>query len=118
MKKYLVKQSAWEAAGFDGEPSPQPVRDVIEVGPHAGCVRLAFPYRWWQPDEVEEAGEEDKPRIRWSPTTFTIKSTVEVTEEDLLNDDPVPFLGRPSEMAAKITESEDKRILATLLGEE
>ena len=68
MKKYLVKQSAWEAAGFDGEPSPQPVRDVIEVGPQAGCVMLTFPYRWWQPDEVEEAGEEDKPRFQWSAT--------------------------------------------------
>lgn len=49
---YLVKQSAWEAAGFDGNPKPQPVMEVIQSGPLAGCVMLAFPYYWWQPDDL------------------------------------------------------------------
>jgi hypothetical protein len=88
---------------------------------------------------------DDKPRIRWSatekygigidnpertrktkdgktvfmPTTLTIKSSFKVTEEDLLNDDPIfPFTTRPSDVAAEITEIEDERILATLLGED
>jgi hypothetical protein len=101
---YLVKQSAWEAAGFDGNPKPQPVVEVIKSGPRAGCVMLAFPYHWWQPDEVEEAGEEDNPRIRFSATE-TVKALA-----DLLNNDPVPFFGRPSEVATKITESEFSKL--------
>ena len=87
---------------------------------------------------------DDKPRIRWSatekygigidnpertrktkdgktvfmPTTLTIKSSFKVTEEDLLNDDPIfPFTTRPSDVAAEITEIEDERILATALEE-
>lgn len=86
-------------------------------------------------------GEEDKPRIQWSateivgigidnpervrktkdgktvlmPTTRTFKSSSEVTEEDLHNDDPIfPFSTRPSEVVEEITESEDERILAML----
>ena len=84
---------------------------------------------------------DDKPRIRWSateivgigidnpervrktedgktvlmPTTLTIKATTKITEEDLLNDDPIfPFTTRPSEVAEEITEVEDERILATM----
>lgn len=49
---YLVKQEAWEAAGFKGKPTPQP---IVEVSPRSGCVMLAFPHHWWQPDEVELA---------------------------------------------------------------
>ena len=50
---------------------------------------------------------------------FTIKSSPKVTTEDLLNDDPIwPFeQTRPSEVAEEITEIEDERILATMLGE-
>ena len=50
--KYTVKQSAWESAGFDGNPTPQP---LMEVNPRSGCVMLAFPHHWWNPDEVELA---------------------------------------------------------------
>ena len=50
--KYTVKQAAWEAAGFDGNPTPQP---LMEVNPRSGCMMLAFPHHWWQPDEVELA---------------------------------------------------------------
>lgn len=51
--KYLVKQEAWEAAGFKGKPTPQP---LMEVSPRYQYVlMLAFPHHWWQPDEVELA---------------------------------------------------------------
>jgi len=50
--KYTVKQAAWEAAGFDGNPTPQ---TLMEVNPRSGCMMLAFPHHWWQPDEVELA---------------------------------------------------------------
>ena len=43
------------------------------------------------------------------------KLSVNITEEDLLNDDPLPFFGRPSEVAAKIMAVEDERVLTTLL---
>lgn len=48
---------------------------------------------------------------------FTVKSSPKVTTEDLLNDDPIfPFTTRPSDVAEEITEIEDERVLATLLG--
>jgi hypothetical protein len=80
----------------------------------------------WSATEIVGIGIDNPERVRKTkdgktvlmPTTFTIKSTVKVTEEDLLNDDPIPFFGRPSEVATKITEIEDKRVLATSLQSE
>ena len=79
----------------------------------------------WSATEIVGIGIDNPERVRKTedgktvlmPTTFTIKSTVTITKEDLLNDDPVPFFGRPSEVATKIMESEDERLLATILGE-
>ena len=49
----------------------------------------------------------------WSKP-FTIKATTKITEEDLLNDDPIfPFTTRPSDVAEEMTEIEDERVLAT-----
>ena len=81
----------------------------------------------WSATEIVGIGIDNPERVRKTkdgktvlmPTTFTIKSTVTITKEDLLNDDPVwPFVTRPSEVAEEITKIEDKRILATSLQSE
>ena len=55
-KLYVVKREAWKAADLQGVPqSPQPIVNEIQWGPHAGCVMLAFPYRWWHPEDLLEA---------------------------------------------------------------
>lgn len=48
--------------------------------------------------------------------TLSVKYSVEVDEEGILNDDPVPFFGRPSERAAEMQREEDERIMRILLG--
>ena len=48
--------------------------------------------------------------------TLSGKYSVEVDEENVLNDDPVPFFGRPSVQAAEMQRKEDERIMRILLG--
>ena len=61
----------------------------------------------WSATEIVGIGIDNPERVRKTkdgktvlmPTTFAIKSTVTITKEDLLNDDPVwPFVTRPSEV--------------------
>lgn len=57
MTMYLIKKEAWEAYAH-GEnmvitpryPGPQP---AVAEDPN-GNIRLAFPYRFWKPEELEE----------------------------------------------------------------
>ncbi len=49
--------------------------------------------------------------------TLSGKYSVKVDEENVLNDDPVPFFGRPSVQAAEMQRKEDERIIRILLGQ-
>lgn len=74
----------------------------------------------WSATEIVGIGIDNPERVRTTengktvlmPTARTIKSSFKVTEEDLLNGDPIyPFSSRPSDVAVEITEVEDERIL-------
>lgn len=97
--KYTVKQAAWEAAGFDGNPTPQP---LMEVNPRSGCMMLAFPHHWWQPDEVE---------LAYVPVTISLGEIPPERDGYVSTED-----GRAAVEAAadQIRESEDSRILGML----
>jgi hypothetical protein len=54
---YLVKQEAWDAVpelkGKTRRPQPITARN-----PRTGRVTLAFPFHWWDPEDLEEVGVE------------------------------------------------------------
>jgi len=56
-KLYLVKREVWDAVpSLSGSTQrPQPIVNEIQWGSNAGMVMLAFPYRWWHPEDLLEA---------------------------------------------------------------
>jgi len=54
-KLYHIKQEAWDAVPELREATrrPQPIVNEIQWGAFAGMVMLAFPYRWWHPEDLE-----------------------------------------------------------------
>ena len=54
-----VREDEWQEWCFRHQNEytpfkPQPITDVRDSGPYKGFVMLAYPFYWWQPEELEK----------------------------------------------------------------